>query len=252
MSLLRNILSRFDRFDITNAAGSVFMRRYKLLKTRWGNVYLHEILRSDEDNCLHDHPWSFVTLILAGGYREQMPHGTFWRRPGALLVRPATTAHRVEVDRPAWSLVCVSPKWRPWGFFTVHGWRQFFAGQMRPICEDGSPPPSRRGRGSGGEGRDGVTITEPKSRAARKQHACFWCGEAIPAGSTYTTWTCFDAGRANAVRVHPECGKAWQREASRPTAHEYREGIGEAEHCRGCACERGNCECLASVKEQPR
>jgi hypothetical protein len=138
MTLVHRLLSHVDRFDITNAAGSVFMRRYKLVRTRWGNVYLHEILRSDEDNCLHDHPWSFVSLILWGGYREQLPSGKFWRRPGRFMVRPARTAHRVEVDRPAWSLVIVGKKSRAWGFFGRDGWRAFVPGQPRPICEEAS------------------------------------------------------------------------------------------------------------------
>lgn len=137
-TLFRRLLARVNRFDITNAAGDVFMRRYKLLRTRWGNVYLHEILRSDEDLCLHDHPWSFLSLILWGGYREQMPAGTFWRRPGTLLVRPARAAHRIEVDRPAWSLVLVGPRRRAWGCFTPHGWRRFVPGQSRPVCEEGT------------------------------------------------------------------------------------------------------------------
>lgn len=132
---MTRLLGRFEWFDITNAAGDVFMRRYKLVRTRFGNIYLHHILRSDEDLCLHDHPWSFITIILRGGYREVMRHGTFWRRPGTLLIRPARTAHRIEVDRPAWSLVLVGPKWREWGFFTKHGWRKFAPGQARPICE---------------------------------------------------------------------------------------------------------------------
>lgn len=137
-------LSRFNRLDIANAAGSVFMRRYRLLTTRWGNLYLHEILRSDEDKCLHDHPWRFITLILIGGYREELPTRTEWRPSGTLLYRPATWRHRVEIDRPAWSLVWVSRKVRRWGFFTRHGWRAFVLGEPRPICEDGlSPAPTR-------------------------------------------------------------------------------------------------------------
>jgi hypothetical protein len=136
MKIIHRLLARFAYFDIANAAGDVFMRRYKLIQSRWGNVYLHHIRRSDEDNCLHDHPWSFVTLILRGGYREVMTNGTFWRRPGTLLIRPALTAHRIEVDRPAWSLVVVGKKWRAWGFFTRAGWRPFRAGQPRPICEE--------------------------------------------------------------------------------------------------------------------
>jgi len=137
VKLLDLILSRVEWFDIANAAGDVFMRRYKLLRTPLGNVYLHHIRRSDEDRCLHDHPWPFVTLILAGGYREVLPGGRRWREPGSFLSRRATFAHRIEVDRPAWSLVFVGPKCRAWGFFTLAGWRQFLPGQARPICETG-------------------------------------------------------------------------------------------------------------------
>jgi hypothetical protein len=130
----RRMLRHFRRLDITNSEGSVFMRRYYLLKLGWFNVYLHHILRSDEDMCLHDHPWRFATLILIGGYREVLPHGFRWRPPGTFLFRAAAFRHRVEVDCPAWSLVFVGRKFRPWGFFTRYGWRQWLPGQPRPIC----------------------------------------------------------------------------------------------------------------------
>jgi hypothetical protein len=132
---MRRLLRRFKRLEIANAAGSVFMVRYYLVKWGWFNVYLHEILRSDEDLCLHDHPWRFATLILSGGYREVLPNGVRWRPPGAFLFRAAKFRHRVEVDRPAWSLVLVGRKFRAWGFFTRLGWRAWQYGQPRPICE---------------------------------------------------------------------------------------------------------------------
>jgi hypothetical protein len=122
-----------DPYDIVGNDGTLYMRRYRLLQTRWGNV--HHIRRSDRDRCLHDHPWHFVSIILAGGYREVTPRGTFWRRPGQLLIRQATSAHRIEVDRPAWSLVFTTWQLRPWGFFTRFGWRRFISGQDSPICE---------------------------------------------------------------------------------------------------------------------
>lgn len=129
------ILARVDQLDITGSDGSVFMRRYRLLRTRWGGFYLHQFLRGDEDKCLHDHPWRFVTLILSGGYTEVLPNGTRWRPPGTLLYRPAEHRHRVDCDRVCWSLVFVCRKSRPWGFWTVRGWQQWLLGQ-RPICED--------------------------------------------------------------------------------------------------------------------
>lgn len=131
-----SFLKRVDCFPIVGSDGSVFMRRFRLLRTRWGNLYLHQFLRGDEDRCFHDHPWSFVTLILCGGYSEEMPNGSRWRSPGTLLYRPATHRHRVECSKPAWSLVFVRPKSRAWGFWTKAGWRQWLPGQPRPVCED--------------------------------------------------------------------------------------------------------------------
>lgn len=34
------------------------------------SVYLHCFLRSDDDRALHDHPWSYVTVLLFGRYEE--------------------------------------------------------------------------------------------------------------------------------------------------------------------------------------
>src|SRR5262245_38321463 len=69
-------------------------------------VYLHRIQRSDYDE-MHDHPWPFVSLILAGGYFEETPgpgwaDGTGprvrrWYGPGRLLVRPANWIHRIII-----------------------------------------------------------------------------------------------------------------------------------------------------------
>lgn len=70
----------------------------------------------------HDHPWSFLTLILAGGYREHTPRGVTFHGPGELLHRPTPWLHRLELDRPAWTLVFVGPRKRRWGFQTVTGW----------------------------------------------------------------------------------------------------------------------------------
>jgi hypothetical protein len=125
------------------------MTRLHLLTTPWFKVYLHLFHRSDEDRELHDHPWSFVSLILWGGYHEVRPirdnrqmlkqlggaeqhWNTTWMatervrvRPLSVLFRPAWWAHRVELEqgRVSVSLVAVFRKAREWGFFTRSGWR---------------------------------------------------------------------------------------------------------------------------------
>ena len=61
------------KFVILGRDGSPAMVRYRLLDTRWGGLYVHHFLRSDQDRDLHDHPWHFTSLILWGGYVEELP-----------------------------------------------------------------------------------------------------------------------------------------------------------------------------------
>lgn len=145
MGIARRILGRLNHFDVADGAGDVFFRRYDILKSRWGSVYLHEFFRSDKDRCLHDHPWHFLSVVLRGGYWEEMQDGKHWRRAGSVLRRPAATAHRIELDparKDVWSLVFVTRKVRAWGFLTVDGWRAWESGQGDPICEEARFAPS--------------------------------------------------------------------------------------------------------------
>lgn len=125
-----------------------YMLRWIIFRCRWFSIMVHKFLLSDDD-CLHDHPWAFRTFILKGGYWE-------WRRyddiplkeleklnfeqveraigpDGSLqvkrrfdapctLYRKANTAHRVEIDKPCWTLVITFKKMRRWGFITKNGW----------------------------------------------------------------------------------------------------------------------------------
>lgn len=45
----------------------VLMDRIKLIETPWWWVGIHIFRESDWGRDLHDHPWSFVSLILWGG-----------------------------------------------------------------------------------------------------------------------------------------------------------------------------------------
>ncbi len=101
-----------------DAQGCPLLHRWKLVAwSGGGGLYVHRFMRSDYDRALHDHPWSFRTLILAGGYEEEYMTPTGERRrafraPGSLLYRPARWAHRVIL--PA--------RERPWGFLLPGGW----------------------------------------------------------------------------------------------------------------------------------
>lgn len=102
-----------------------YLRRWYLLpRNRFINVYLHEILRDDDDRALHDHPWWNLSIILRGRYAEMRHSGLL--RPWRVVFRLPTTAHRlIVVDGPVWSLFVTGPIVREWGFHCPQGWRHW-------------------------------------------------------------------------------------------------------------------------------
>lgn len=106
--------------------GEVFYR-YTLLKTRWFNLYLHQLDAPQWHpvGC-HDHPWWFVTLLLKGGYLEKQAIKVYGRTvgsklnrryPGMVLYRSAKHLHDVVTPYGrSWSLVLTGPKQQDWGF----------------------------------------------------------------------------------------------------------------------------------------
>lgn len=90
---------------------------------------LHRFTREEPHADPHDHPWSFETVILAGGYVEEVFHldaGGGWRservhrRPGTVHHIPAAHRHRIAAlpERECWTLVRAGPHERE-----VHFWR---------------------------------------------------------------------------------------------------------------------------------
>lgn len=103
------------------------VRRWWVIpRNRWFNIYLHHVLRSDEDRALHDHPWWNVSIILKGGYFEHTPDDVFWRGAGSVVFRRAKSAHRLEIHPAtaphAWTLFITGPVIRQWGFHCPQGW----------------------------------------------------------------------------------------------------------------------------------
>jgi hypothetical protein len=88
-----------------------------------------------------------------------------------------------------------------------------------------------------------ATVCRNKETVARKRHLCYWCGEPICVGEKYASWTWID-DCIETIRVHMECRDAWHRAACDQSDIYYECGHGE--HCRGCTCERGRCECGAA------
>jgi hypothetical protein len=104
------------------------LRRWWIIpRNRLFNIYLHQILRSDDDRALHDHPWINCSIILKGRYMEVTPANSFMRRRWSVTFRRAVAAHRLVIARgeSCWSLFITGPMIRQWGFHCPQGWRHW-------------------------------------------------------------------------------------------------------------------------------
>lgn len=100
---------------------SAYITRLHLLKTPWFALMVHFINGPDPEPDMHDHPVSFLSCILRGGYTELRPSGVYSRRWFNFI--RATDVHQILAVRPKTVTFCfVGPKVREWGFHTPDGW----------------------------------------------------------------------------------------------------------------------------------
>ena len=132
-------LERHDRKRIImdRICNEPYLERYYIfLKDRKRfpfNVFLHKFLKGDPDD-VHDHPWPYATLILAGGYYEWVPvfnslgikinEIRYWRGPGHFRICSPNSYHRIELKEgvTAWTLFMPGPQTREWGFLVKNKW----------------------------------------------------------------------------------------------------------------------------------
>lgn len=113
---------------IIGGAEAPYMRRWWVIpRNPVSNIYLHQILRSDDDRALHDHMYVNASVLLQGSYVEHTieaggVHKRVERRAGDVVLRLPSTAHRLEVSEPCWSLFVTGPRVREWGFHCPRGW----------------------------------------------------------------------------------------------------------------------------------
>lgn len=136
---------------------STYMKRWRLVDNRFFGVRVHKIVRSDEDRELHDHPWTFLSFILSGGYIEHRPFGVSKEyRRFDFVFRRAEDLHRLQlhkeyayadnrvVEKPAWTFVIRGPTRRRWGFMTQDGWidAEDFDRHREAMRQRGYKPPA--------------------------------------------------------------------------------------------------------------
>jgi hypothetical protein len=114
--------------DLRTRQGEQYMERFFLLggaRTPGWSARFHHILGSDSRD-LHDHPWDFISVILAGSYTETTASGDETYGPGSVLTRKAEHLHRLTLQHPVWTFVLTGPARRDWGFQTARGWVNWY------------------------------------------------------------------------------------------------------------------------------
>lgn len=117
--------------------GAPYLERWWLIpRNKYFNVYLHKISSSDDDRCLHCHPWYNCSIILKGYYHEMtltdqskrfyydsikfssadssygLPTVTKRRNWLSVTFRKPRTPHRLIIDPskpPVWTLFITGP-----------------------------------------------------------------------------------------------------------------------------------------------
>lgn len=114
-------------------------------------VRIHCIATGDLDRALHDHPWTFISVLLRGRYDEARPvtpNNAIFERvpvtfsglttpseyveaepvtlrtrfPGSIALRRFSDRHRiVRVSDNVWTLFITFKKRQSWGFYTPQG-----------------------------------------------------------------------------------------------------------------------------------
>lgn len=117
-----------NRFEVPNLDDprQTYLTRWRLIQTPWFGIYLHRMDGPDSRSTLHDHPWTFASLILRGGYYEahaaEAAQGPVTMRCHVLgdvnrMGRHEAHFIRELVKVPTWTLMLVGQRRDTWGYW---------------------------------------------------------------------------------------------------------------------------------------
>lgn len=137
----------WSKMTIPCPNGEIYLARIRVVQTPWFGILLHDIYEPDQDRDPHDHPWTFWSFVLRGGYIEQVFEDTGMTEPvleygldsglkrkvypSKLFGRSRFSLHRMNTDKAhqitniqpnTRTLIFCGPRVRKWGFWTPDGW----------------------------------------------------------------------------------------------------------------------------------
>lgn len=121
------------KWETIGPAACPLMYRRTLVSNRWFKVLWHRFVPNSHDRDAHDHPRSFVTLVLRGSYLDDSPvDGMDLVRAPTIRFRRAEHAHVTYVGpEGCTTLVIMGSLRRPWGFLRDGRWWPWVAYERR-------------------------------------------------------------------------------------------------------------------------
>lgn len=122
-----------------------YIDRLHLVQTPLFSICLHWINHADPEPWLHDHPVSFLSIVLRGGYFERLagvvlkPYD-YAARNWFNFVR-YSTRHRIICVKPGTLTLCfMGPRRQEWGFFAGGKkvlWKAYYVGKRDEAAAQG-------------------------------------------------------------------------------------------------------------------
>lgn len=129
--MMINIIRKlFLAKEIKSKSGILHFQRWRILSTPWFDINIHRIFRPDEDEYLHDHPWNYFGMILAGSYDEQYSDAMFTgmnpMNPGSFGFNNAERFHKIyRLNTPSVTTLFINGRRRrDWGYKVDFLWVQ--------------------------------------------------------------------------------------------------------------------------------
>lgn len=140
--------------------GVRYLSRLRVVMTPWFAVFVHRLGTPDPGEDLHDHPFSFFSIILWGGYVEHVElvrdalspagmsdatrssHPVRTWRTGSFHTLRMDQCHRIFNLRrtPTWTMIVTGSRTgRTWGFYTPDGFvseDEYKVAVHRPLDEE--------------------------------------------------------------------------------------------------------------------
>ncbi len=115
--------------------GELYLRRLHVFQCPWFSILVHWFYQPDPQPDLHDHPISFLSVVLRGGYVElRGVNGEIRERhvKYANWIRSCDKHRIISVEPYTMTLCFCGPREREWGFWTDQGfvpWTRYDLGK---------------------------------------------------------------------------------------------------------------------------